>query len=738
MFRPRTIQLIALVCGAGLVALASTRIATINRGRTQLNIMGSESPVANTPPAYVFYIQAFGAFRGLIADVAFIRADALKEQGRYYDAMQLHEWICALQPHFPSVWENAAWNLAWNISVTTFTPQERWNWVYNGVKLLRDHGIPLNPRAVNLYKQLAWTFNNKMSEPTDDHHYAYKCNWAWRMHLVLGPAPDPLEGLNTSALADEIKADTELDRLAQAGRLTFEQNEARRREALAARGQEFKPREQPAAAPGEVAPPPQHSEFEIAQRAAEAQLAPLVAAPDTLAELVRRQPETAGMIAALRQRGLNLSDDPLSEDQYWRSEGLAFAFFKPYRDLLDPSATLARVARRPVGSYEQRAREEDLDRILGVQVRNPAGQALVQFLQRKVLREVYKMEPRDMLELVREFGPMDWRTVDSQGLYWATRGLIAGGETISRYGNDKTNTARIIFFCLRNLFVRGRLVFEPNPDDVNRSYLSYGRDLNMIESMHQAFVRYGPLFDPDDTTGAGAGETYRSGHINFLTEAIRLLYMSGRDADANHYFRYLRTVYALTPSGEPNPAVAKSLHDFVMDSFLDATEAAGLRDILLVLDAWFTSAYNELADGDVTSYIRLMNTAREYHEHYMREKRNDPGWAGKRIPEFVDLQIDAFGRWFDRPAVMPGDTLRLSSAATLQKIRLWQQAPLYLRQAVYDPLLPKLKEECDLWEFDVARAFPEPKGMEEYRQQHPERFKEAKDPDVQNLPRPPG
>ena len=60
--------------------------------------------------------------------------------------------------------------MAWNISVTTYTPEERWNWVYNGVKLLRDEGIPLNPRAVNLYKQLAWTYNNKMSETLDDFH----------------------------------------------------------------------------------------------------------------------------------------------------------------------------------------------------------------------------------------------------------------------------------------------------------------------------------------------------------------------------------------------------------------------------------------------------------------------------------------------------------------------------------------------------------------------------------------
>ena len=128
----------------------------------------------NTPPEYAFAIQAFGAFRSLIVNIAFIRAETYKEAGRYYDAMQLASWICQLQPRFPSVWAFQAWNMAWNISVTTFTAEERWNWVYNGVKLLRDDGIPYNPRSIELYKQLAWIFNNKMGENLDDHHWNYK------------------------------------------------------------------------------------------------------------------------------------------------------------------------------------------------------------------------------------------------------------------------------------------------------------------------------------------------------------------------------------------------------------------------------------------------------------------------------------------------------------------------------------------------------------------------------------
>jgi hypothetical protein len=729
--RPRLTQLVALLVCVAFVGLAATRMNGINAEREKLNIMGSESPLENTPPEYVFYIQAFGAFRGLIADIAFLRADQLKEEGRFYDAMQVHEWLCALQPQFPSVWEYAAWNMAWNISVTTFTAEERWNWVYNAVKLLRDQGIPRNPRAVNLYKQLAWIFNNKMSEPTDDQHRAYKCNWAWRMHLVLGPPPDPFASAEAPGLADELRSAQNLDRLEEAGRVARKQTADRLREMAAESGLEFRSRELPAQPTEPKARPLEPTGFELAQRAALQQMQRITDAPRSLAELYARDPEASRMAADLRGLGIELSDKPLTEDEYWRDRGLAFAFFKPYRELLSPPTTLARVARLPERDSAAQTQRDNLDRVLGVRAGNAAGDALVSYLQRKVLLEVYKLDPAEMLDLIREFGPLDWRAVDSQALYWVTRGLIASGEKVSQYGHDKLNTARIVFFSLRNLFVRGHIVFEPDPDNIARSYLSLSADLNFIQPMHEAYVRYGPLFDADAGVAPGAGESFRSGHINFLTEAIRLLYLAGREADAAYYYNYLRTTYGKTPTGQPNAMFAKSLDDFVLDSFLEATETTpSLRDVMLLIDGWLLDAYNELADGDPTGYVRLVRAAAAYHEKYMRDKRGDPGWAGKLLPEFTDLQIDAFGNWLVRPT--------RSAAVVLHKVRLWQNAPLYLRQSVYDALWPELRAECDALDFDVARAFPEPKGMAEFRAQHPRPEQPAPPAEAQTPPRTPG
>ena len=108
------------------------------------------------PADIAFTSLALGGFRGLAVDYFWIRAEMLRQDGRYYEANQLANWICKLQPRFVRVWSFHAWNLAYNMSVLTQTFKERWNWVYNGIKLLRDEGIRYNPKAVSLYRELGW------------------------------------------------------------------------------------------------------------------------------------------------------------------------------------------------------------------------------------------------------------------------------------------------------------------------------------------------------------------------------------------------------------------------------------------------------------------------------------------------------------------------------------------------------------------------------------------------------
>lgn len=130
-----------------------------------------------------------GGLRALIVDYLWISSQQLKEEGRFFDAMQRASLICDFQPHFPAVWDSQAWNMAWNISVATHTAEERWLWVTDGIRLLRDRGIPYNPTSIGLYKSISWIFFSKMGGNTDLMHQTYKNRWSKEMQDLLGTPP---------------------------------------------------------------------------------------------------------------------------------------------------------------------------------------------------------------------------------------------------------------------------------------------------------------------------------------------------------------------------------------------------------------------------------------------------------------------------------------------------------------------------------------------------------------------
>ncbi len=193
MQRDTWIQIVAAVvlcvclAGSGVLATAITGEA----GRERLTYT---QRAAQSDPPQVSLGIAMGAFRGLFVNWLWLRANALKEAGRYHEAIDLASTITKLQPRAPQVWAFHAWNMAYNISVATNTLTERWDWVRAGIRLLRDEGIPANPNDLLLHKELAYIFNHKVQGWTDDANWYYKRQFAIEWTIVLGepPRPDPL------------------------------------------------------------------------------------------------------------------------------------------------------------------------------------------------------------------------------------------------------------------------------------------------------------------------------------------------------------------------------------------------------------------------------------------------------------------------------------------------------------------------------------------------------------------
>ena len=188
MDRDRRIQIIAslilalCLASSGVLAVAMTGVA----GRARMTYTDRAE---QGQPWEVSAGIAMGAFRGVFVNFLWLRANEMKEAGKFYEAIGLADAITRLQPRFPRVWVFHAWNMSYNISVATQTASERWKWVSAGIELLRDKGIPANPNDMLLHKELGWIFLHKIGGYTDDANPFYKRRLAVEWTAVLGPPP---------------------------------------------------------------------------------------------------------------------------------------------------------------------------------------------------------------------------------------------------------------------------------------------------------------------------------------------------------------------------------------------------------------------------------------------------------------------------------------------------------------------------------------------------------------------
>src|SRR6186997_3100102 len=127
--------LLAIVLLLGLSGFMQRRL---NVARESLGLT-RVSPLQNAPPVLAFTTVALGGFRGLIANMLWLRASELQDEDKFFEMAQLADWITKLEPHYPQVWLVQGWNMAYNISVKFKESApgqfpDRWRWVYGGIK----------------------------------------------------------------------------------------------------------------------------------------------------------------------------------------------------------------------------------------------------------------------------------------------------------------------------------------------------------------------------------------------------------------------------------------------------------------------------------------------------------------------------------------------------------------------------------------------------------------------------
>ncbi len=618
-----------------------------------------------------------GGLRAPLVNYLWIRANELKDEGRYYDARQMAEWICYLQPRFDGVWSFHAWNMAWNISVATHTEQERWQWVTNGMKLLRDEGIPYNPQSIVLYKELGWLFFSKMGGDTDEMHRYYKLRWAAEMQAVLGAPP-------AGITADVIEA--------------------------------FRP----------IAEAPLDRSYH--RRDADTIHMTMVrklqgdqAIRDYLAELEELDIRLyrMGTLEYELDRSLLKAYNRFSEDQ-----GVAVVRFgrsarptKPSGDAADDPQALKR--------YELDLKRYEL---INSEKHRAARDRLIAFLRSQILWNEYRMDPQWMLGLMERFNvPIDWRLVWPHGLYWATYGEHVAND-VDMAQIDSLNTGRILLNCLQTLTYRGRLVYIEDPRNPDMPLVSFSSDLRYIEPSHREHMRLieerlearRRAYEEDPTKAEPPREFYQnvlgSGHRNYLINAIAMLVAAGRMEEAQERLDWLRTEYRQ----HGGLWDIQNVYEFVVN-FLNREGRPIPRVAISQITIALQAGYANLAAGDAAGFNSRFRYAQRVHREFHK------GAAERLIMEnFDELARNMLGPMLVEPRQF-GYDLSLE-----QRSRIFNNVPLQLlvprslpdtyQPPLYDRIAPALRSECERKGVSFESMFPEPDGLDEYRAQLQQRF----------------
>jgi hypothetical protein len=111
--------------------------------------------------SFMLKLALLGGARGIAANVLWTRAEELKRDQDWDRMKATVDLITKLQPHFLSVWTFQGWNLAYNVSVEWDAPEDKYEWIKQGIKFLQE-GVANNRRSPDLVWDTAWTYYHKI------------------------------------------------------------------------------------------------------------------------------------------------------------------------------------------------------------------------------------------------------------------------------------------------------------------------------------------------------------------------------------------------------------------------------------------------------------------------------------------------------------------------------------------------------------------------------------------------
>ena len=99
-------------------------------------------------------------FRGIAADLLWLKVDDCFHHGQYYKVVPLLRVITWLQRGFIDAWAMAGWHLAYNMAHTADDPDV---FIREGIKFLKE-GLSKNSDRYDLYFETGWVYYHRLKD----------------------------------------------------------------------------------------------------------------------------------------------------------------------------------------------------------------------------------------------------------------------------------------------------------------------------------------------------------------------------------------------------------------------------------------------------------------------------------------------------------------------------------------------------------------------------------------------
>ena len=142
------------------------------------------------PPGVALSNVFLGPFRNLMVSALWLRMDRLQKQGKFFEMVQLADWLLRVQPENATAAQYLAWNMAYNITVTQQNYDVRRRWIKKALETLQT-AMKYNPNDPILYREMAWIYQHKLGDELDNAGPYYRAKMAEENLRIFGGTHSP-------------------------------------------------------------------------------------------------------------------------------------------------------------------------------------------------------------------------------------------------------------------------------------------------------------------------------------------------------------------------------------------------------------------------------------------------------------------------------------------------------------------------------------------------------------------